>query len=165
MSNTFDLNDLDQMSGFANTEVPETNGAVPDGRYTAFVEHVELNRTKNDKRRLSWRLKIIGPSHVGRCVFNSHILETPQNLKWLKKDLMLCGIELNAWSEMPQRLQDLLDIVLEVQVKTNGDFLNTYFRNRVQLADGVNPRDLAEAGGNQTSAAEANAMFEEDVPF
>lgn len=166
MTNAFDLSDLDHMGDYADTEAPDTNDAVPDGRYTAFVEHIELTHTKTDKRRLSWRLKIIGPSHVGRCVFNDHLLETPDNLKWLKRDLTTCGIELSAWSELPHRLEDLLDLVLEVQVKTKGDYTNCYFRKRVALADGVNPRELAVASdGGDTTAAEVGALFDEDTPF
>ncbi|MFW5828628.1 MAG: DUF669 domain-containing protein [Planctomycetota bacterium] len=166
MSNQFDLTDLDNVSGFADTQVPDIDGDVPDGKYTAFVDHVELTRTKTDKRRLSWRLKIIGPSHVGRCVFTGHLLETPQNLAWLKKDLQTCGFQLSNWSELPNRLEDLLDIVLEIQVKTRGEFTNAYLKRRIELAEGVNPRDLAEAGaGSDASAVEVGALFDEDVPF
>ena len=166
MSDSFNLTDLDQLGNFNDTEVPDTSDSVPDGRYTAFVEHVELTRTKTDKRRLSWRLKIIGPNQIGRCLFTGHLLETKQNLAWLKKDLLICGLELSAWSELPSRLQDLLDIVLEVQVKTRGEFTNAYMKHRVELADGVNPRDLAEAAQRSgASASEVEALFDEDVPF
>lgn len=165
MTQPFDLTDLDELSGYADTDVPDTSDAVPDGTYTAYVDHVELTRTKTDKRRLAWRLKIIGPNHIGRCVFSGHMLETPQNLQWLKRDLKTCGIELAAWSELPRRLADLLDLVLEVQVKTKGDFTNCYFRKRVELADGVNPRELAasQQGGNSMDATAA--LFSDDIPF
>lgn len=166
MTDTFDLADLDDMSGYADTEVPEDNGSVPDGRYTAFVDQVELTKTKTGKRRLSWQMKIIGPNQVGRCVFNGHMLETADNLKWLKRDLKTCGIELSAWSELPQRLQDLLDIVLDIQVKTKGEFQNCYFKSRVELAEGTKPRDLiAEQDGSTVSGSDVAGLFDDDTPF
>ena len=167
MEPAIDLNDLDSHGGFEDIEVPANdNDNVPDGRYTAFVDHVEINLTKNNKRRLSWRLKIIGDSHVGRCLFTGHILETKQNLQWLKRDLTTCGVTLTNWSDLPNRLEDLLDMVLEVQVKTKGQYTNTYFRKKVELADGVNPRELAAAATPSNAAgAQAQALFTDEPPF
>jgi hypothetical protein len=165
MTESFDLTDLDDMSTFADTEVPES-GDIPDGRFRAFVDKVEITRTKNDKRRLSWVLRIIGPTHIGRCLFTGHMLETPDNLKWLKRDLKTLGISLGSWSELPQRLNEFLDMVIEVQVKNKGEHCNAYFRKRIELADGTNPRDLIDAGqAEHANGSDVAALFDDEPPF
>lgn len=166
-NNTFDLNDIDQEETFNDTTDPADSGSVPDGKYTVFVDKVELKFTKNNNRRLAWNLRIIEPTHVGRMIFTGHMLETEQSRGWLKRALLTCNLKLDRWSELPGRLNDLLNVVLEVTVKTNGQYTNVYFNKRIDLDAGTSPQEMMEAQKAQDPArADAlDALQEDTVPF
>ena len=46
----------------------ESYDAVPDGKYQAQVESVELTRTMKGDPMLKWTLKIVGPTQAGRKI-------------------------------------------------------------------------------------------------
>ena len=63
------------------------------------------------------------------------------NIKWLKQDLITCGLALNKVSELPNRLYELLDVKLEVTVKTKGEYANVYLNRRIEMADMTAPSE------------------------
>lgn len=123
--------DLTQYEDEWNDAVVEEDEAptyedVPEGDYATTVEKVELKNSQAGNPMLSWILKITGPKHAGRMLFRHNMLMSSQNLVWLKKDLKICGLQLETLSSLPDRLEELLDLKLAVTVKKNGDFLNSY---------------------------------------
>ena len=46
-----------------------------------------------------------------------------------------CGMDVSALklSELPNRLGELLDVTLEVQKKTNGEYTNVYLNKRIEI--------------------------------
>jgi hypothetical protein len=52
----------------------------------------------------------------------------------VKGDLKTLGINLAKFSELQQRLDELLDVTLEVTKRTRGEYSNVYFNKRIQLA-------------------------------
>jgi hypothetical protein len=54
------------------------------------------------------------------------MLKTEENLKWLKTDLVKCGIFLDKFSDLTTRYIELLDLELDVYVKPKGDNVNVY---------------------------------------
>jgi hypothetical protein len=111
----------------------EGGGDVPDGNYQVFVDKVELRTSKSGDPMLFWQLRIIGPSHANQCLFRYSMIVTKQNMSFLKGDLALCGLELVRLSDLEtdSALAQLLDVKLEVNVKTKGDFQNIYFNKRI----------------------------------
>jgi len=51
-----------------------------------------------------------------------------------KGDLKTLGLELSRFSELSGRLEELLDVTLEVTKRTRGDYTNVYFHRRIRLS-------------------------------
>ena len=132
-SHDIDLANLD--TDFGKSEVEERDfEEVPDGRYQVIVEKVEMARSKQTNTpMLKWQLKILGPHCAGRYLFRNNMIASHENLKWLKTDLVLCGLQLEKLSDLPHRLNELLDVTLEVQKKTNGTYTNVYLNKRIEI--------------------------------
>ena len=104
---------------------------VPDGTYQVKSEKVELRRSRAGNAMLSWQLRILTGDFEGRMLFKNSMLATSDNLRWLKTDLGICDLKLQKLSDLPDRLEDLLDITLEVYAKQDGDFQNVYFNKKL----------------------------------
>lgn len=142
---------------FAEAPIEErTFEDVPDGKYQVNVEKVDLvNAKSSGNPMLRWELKILAPRCQGRVLFRHNVLATRENLKWLKNDLHICGLDLAKASDLPARMRELLDVKLEVTKRTKGDSTNVYFNRRIVL-DGAAPgRDP----GYDATAGEALAPF------
>ena len=121
---------------YAAAEVqPNQFDDVPDGKYQARVEKVELSRTQAGDPMLKWQLRILGPQHAGRMLFRNNVIASRENLKFLKADLLVCGLELGKLSDLGSRLGELLDVALEVTRKTRGEYANVYLNKRIVLDD------------------------------
>jgi len=135
--NDMDLSDLDRDYDGAEADSGRDFDPLPDGTYQVVVDEVELVWTKDRTRRmLKWTLRIISYPHEGRMVWKWNGIERDK-LGWLKRDLAICGLTLDRLSELPRRLGSLLDVCLEVNVKTNKrddrEYQNCYFRKKLQL--------------------------------
>jgi hypothetical protein len=129
----FDLSRFDD--DYAAAPVERENDPIPDGKYQVSIHKVELARSRQtDQPMLKWQLKIIAPKYVGRLIFRNNMLASAENIKWLKQDLFTCGLELAKLSELPDRLTDLLDVGLEVTVKTKGEYSNVFLNRRLDMA-------------------------------
>ena len=125
--NPVDEFDLGQLDG-AYADAPDEDAPVADGNYKTTVERVELKRSKaSDKKMLEWTLRIQGGPYDGRTLWKYSILEE-EHLSRTKTDLKRAGLDLEKISDLPSRLDDLLDATVEVTVKMSGDFLGVYFR-------------------------------------
>lgn len=132
MSDFVDLSQFEEEFVEAPAEREMDN--VPDGKYQVCVDKIELaNSHKSGTPMLKWQLKIIAPNNIGRMIFRNNILKNGDNIKWLKQDLFTCGLELTKLSDLPNRLQELLDVTLEVTVKTKGEYSNTYINRRLSV--------------------------------
>ena len=120
---------------------------VPDGKYQVKVETVELTRTQKGDPMLKWMLRIVGPTHQGRVLWRNNVMATPDNIRWLKKDLYACEVKLARISELPANLSQLLDIHLEVTKKTRGEFDSVFINKRIHtLAGGGSAQAAASLG-------------------
>ena len=126
----FDLAGLDD----AYVDAPDEDGfdAIPDGQYEAVIDRVELKRSKASGRKmLEWEMRITGPTHEGRKVWRYTLLETPENVAWAKKDFRRVGLQLDKLSDLPSRLDELLDVRVSIRKKTRGEFEDIYFQKRL----------------------------------
>ena len=133
-----DVFDLEQFDGdFAATEYDENAGGegLPDGRYQMVVESVKLERSKAGNAMLLWQMRVMGPRYAGKRYWHRNMLITSQNLKWLKRDVYTAGVRIEKVSELPARLEEFRDILLEVQLKTKGDNQNAFINKRLSAAD------------------------------
>lgn len=153
-SESIDLAELDSyQSDFGEAEFEENSSfePVPDGRYQCRVDKAELVRAKTSGApMLRWTLKILGPTHQGRLLWPNNVLRPGPAMKWLKRNLGICGLKLTQITELPSRLHELLDVVIEVQKKSNGPNENYFFNKR-----------LYESGPEQSNTANNT----DDIPF
>ena len=152
--------DLSRFDGdFAEAPVEEKKefDAVPDGKYQVNVDKVEITTAKTSGNpMLKWTLKILAPSQRGRLLWRNNVMATRENIRWLKNDLHVCGLDLQKLSDLPAHLERLLDVKLEVTKRTKGDNENVYFNRRIVLDEGA-----AGTGGGDAHGGSAK----DDIPF
>ena len=148
-NDNLDLSQFDEE--YASAEVEERNFEnVPDGKYQTIIDRIELTTAKTSGNpMLKWTLKILGPTHQGRLLWRNNVMGTQENIKWLKSDLMTCGLELEKLSDLPDNLEKLLDVKLEITKRTRGDNENIYFNRRIVMDD----------------IPDANDELADDIPF
>lgn len=136
--NNDDTMDLAQFDDdFVSADVEEKDfESVPDGKYQVKVDRVELTRSETSGNpMLKWALKILGPTHKGRLLWRNNVIASKDNVKWLKQDLYTCGLQMDKLSDLPGKLEILLDVGLEVTKRTKNEFENIYFNRRIVLSD------------------------------
>ena len=132
---TMDLAQFDDDFVSADVEEKEFE-PVPDGKYQVKVDRVELTRSETSGNpMLKWALKILGPTHKGRLLWRNNVIASKDNVKWLKQDLYTCGLQMDKLSDLPGKLETLLDVGLEVTKRTKNEFENIYFNRRIVLSD------------------------------
>ena len=110
---------------FATAQVPERN-EVPDGRYRVRVDEVRLERSPNGCPLLKWDLSITTGQFTKWHVFKT-IAITTASVPIIKSDLVVLGLHLEKFSDLPLHLESLRGKTLEVSKRTKGNFLNVYF--------------------------------------
>lgn len=136
--NNDDTMDLAQFDDdFVSADVEEKDfESVPDGKYQVKVDRVELTRSETSGNpMLKWALKVLGPTHKGRLLWRNNVIASKDNVKWLKQDLYTCGLQMDKLSDLPGKLETLLDVGLEVTKRTKNEFENIYFNRRIVLSD------------------------------
>lgn len=152
--------ELEQLDGdFLNADVQD--GDVPDGTYQIVIERVYFGKTKKQQNVLKWELGIVGPTCTGRKLYQSHMMVTSDNLKWLKSDLAKCGMDVSGLrlSDLVNRLEELIGIFLEVKVKNDGKYTNVYFQKRIEIQSKWNANEDGTAREGQASPEP------DDLPF
>jgi Protein of unknown function (DUF669) len=126
-----DLSRFDEDFAEASIEDREFD-EIPDGKFQVSVDKVELTTAKSSGNALlKWTLRILGPHYAGRLLWRNNVMASRENIRWLKNDLHICGLDLAKLSDLPSHLSYLLDIQLEVTKRTRGDSANIYFNRRL----------------------------------
>jgi len=151
-----DLTQFD--AAFADAPVEEKEfEPVPDGKYQVNVEKVEITTAKTSGNpMLKWTLRILAPRFRGRLLWRNNVMATRENIKWLKNDLHVCGLDLQKLSDLPANLERLLDVKLEVTKRTKGESENVYFNHRIVLDEGAGSAGGGDAHGGSSA---------DDIPF
>jgi hypothetical protein len=126
---TVRLSDFDQ--DFSNTEAPSYD-EVPDGKYQVSVHGVRLSNSQKGDPMIKWDLVVIAGSYQGRHIFKNSVI-TQSALPYVKADLQTLGMQLAKFSDLAARLDELLDLTLEVTKRTRGDYANVYFNKRLNI--------------------------------
>jgi hypothetical protein len=104
------------------------------------VDRVELTTAKTSGNpMLKWHLRILAPRCEGRMLWRNNVMATRENIRWLKNDLHVCGLDLQKLSDLPAHLDQLLDVKLEVTKRAKGDSENVYFNRRIVMEDAGAP--------------------------
>jgi hypothetical protein len=128
-----DLSHLDEE--YAETEVPEQEfSPIPDGKYQVLVERAEIATAQTSGNpMLKWTLRILGPAFRDRLLWKNSVLLSGL-LQYVKKDLQTCGVHIQKISDLPDQLEKLLDIRLEIVKKTKNESESIYFNKLISRA-------------------------------
>jgi len=122
--------DLSQYDAdFEHAEAAESE-EVPDGKYQVRVQAARLNKSQAGNPMLQYDLVVISGQHTGRHIFKNSVL-TSNAMPFFKADLKVLEIELPKLSDLPNRLDVMLDQTLEITKKTKGEYSNVYFNKRL----------------------------------
>ena len=116
---------------FDSVEAPGFD-EVPDGKYQVRIDSVRLDSSQKGDPMIKWDLVVISGSHADRHIFKNSVI-TQASLPYVKGELKTLGIELAKFSALAGRLEELLDVTLEVTKRTRGDYTNVYFNRRIQI--------------------------------
>ena len=170
-------------------EVKDSNyDTLPDGKYQARIDSVRIEESRKDNTPyLAWDLIVMSGANAGRHIFRRNGFD-PNQLDFLKKDLTTCGLNIRL-SQLESALPDLLDLIVDVQLKTgkpgpNGQVYQNCYINRVAHAPSENemsakaappvtpPKQTTPATRQtQTKAAgkpnmsQPPAQYDDDLPF
>ncbi|MEK0426899.1 MAG: hypothetical protein RJB11_2990 [Planctomycetota bacterium] len=131
---------------FESAEAPSYE-EVPDGKYQVKIQTAKLESSQKGDPMIKFDLEIISGSQAGRHIFKNSVI-TQASLPYVKADLKTLGLELARFSELSGRLEELLDVTLEITKRTRGDYTNVYFNRRLNIA-----------------RASSNSLADENLPF
>ena len=129
---------------YAGAQVTGPDTPVPDGRYHVDIESVVLKRSGGGDPMLEYTFVIVseGP-HQGRKVWY-HRTITEKTLKWVKQELVVCGLNIARISEVAEHLPSLTKARLDITIRTKNEHRNIYFNRRLDLPEGG--ANVIEAG-------------------
>ena len=131
-----DLADFDDAFAEADCDPDCDADLLSDGRYRVVVEKAELEVSRADNKMLVWRMRVLGPQFAGRKLWHRNMIMSKNNLRWLKRDLMTAGLELEKLSDLPNRIGELADVMLEIQLKTRAGTQNSFINKRLMVPSG-----------------------------
>lgn len=109
---------------------PLDSGEVPDGRHTVRLADVQLGRSRNGDPMLTYDVVVLAGPHARRHLFKNAVI-TSASLPLVKRDLITLGLELEPFSSLPQRLDEVMGCTLDVTKRTNDEYVNVFFNKRV----------------------------------
>ena len=117
---------------FDTAEAPSQD-EVPDGKYQVRIDSVRLEHSQKGDPMIKWDLIVLSGSQAGRHIFKNSVI-TAASLPFVKGDLKTLGLVLTKFSELAGRLEELLDVTLELTKRTKGEYANVYFNRRIEIA-------------------------------
>jgi hypothetical protein len=117
------LSKFDELYGAApvTESAPSTTDAsdIPDGEYDVVVEDVAFSQDTTTPK-LVWTFRIRDGSYSGRVLRKVRPV-TERTVVFVKEDLTKCGMQLDTFSDLPNRIEELRGACLPV-LKRDGDF-------------------------------------------
>ena len=112
---------------------------VPDGKYQIRVNSVKLAQSQKGNPMIKWDLIVISGQYTDRHIFKNSVI-TAASLPFVKGDLETLWLSLTKFSDLPNHLESLLDLNVEVTKRTKGEYTNVYFNKRLQIAESIADR-------------------------
>lgn len=147
------LASFDDAFAEAPTPVRGASGSVPDGKYQVKIDKVQIrNNVNTQATELAFQLKVLNGEHAGRIIFHQRQLDDPERMSYLRGDLHVCGVEISSLSQLPRSLENFLDIMLEVQVKSktsktdpSKSYQNVYLNKRITDGGDMDGANFSES--------------------
>jgi hypothetical protein len=94
---------------------------IPDGEYETVVEDIVLTDNPPAAQAIVWTFKIREGSHSGRLLRKVRPV-TERTIGWVKEDFTKFGLTLDAFSDLPNRIEELRGKGVPVVKRGGGDF-------------------------------------------
>jgi hypothetical protein len=105
--------------------------SLPDGKYRVAVERLELTTAKTSGQpMLKWWLRVAGGQFDGRLLFKNRVI-SDATLEWVRKEMLVCELELRPFSSLPERLGELHGAALAISKVTKNGYENIYINRRL----------------------------------
>lgn len=141
--------DLSRFNTLYRTEVPSDAApipnTIPDGRYEVVIAEASLTKSqRSGNPMIRYVLRITGSTFRDR-IFRKHSAITENTIRFVRKELEICGLQLERFADLKSRVHELEGVELEVVRVTKGEDTNIYFNRALSAhsqADGVAEDDL-----------------------
>ena len=141
--------DLSRFNSLYRTETPSDAApmvhTVPDGRYEVVVAEATLTKSqRSGNPMIRFVLRITGSTFRDR-ILRKHSAITENTIRFVRKELETCGLRLEQFADLKNRIHELEGVELEVVKVTKGEDSNIYFNRAITAqsqADGVADDDL-----------------------
>ena len=90
---------------------------IPDGEYATVIEDIALTHNSPSAPAIVWTFRIRGGSHSDRLLRKVRPI-TERTVAWVKEDLIKCGLKLDAFSDLPNRIEELRGLSVRVAKRT-----------------------------------------------
>lgn len=133
---------------------------LPDGKYQARIDVARIEENEEYHTvNLAWEFEVTTGEYQGRRIFKRSQLDNEERLVYLKTDLDRLGVKLDRLSDIESVLHQLLDLVVEVYLKTGkpNDKGKTYQNCYIN-------RLVGEKKGDSLSSGWVD-VDEKDLPF
>lgn len=121
LSPEVDLSRFDDEYARASTQQAQTPfyDEIPDGFYDASIEEVQIGQTANTGNpMIVWKLRIQGPECRGKAITKVRVI-TDKTLAYLKQDLERLEVRLERLSELPHRIDEMIDRPVRIFKRSN----------------------------------------------
>jgi hypothetical protein len=92
-----------------------------NGEYATVVEGVTLTNSSTSTPTIAWTFQIRGGSHSGRLLRKVRPI-TERTIAWVKEDLLKCGLKLDLFSDLSNRIEELRGACVPVLKRGDSDF-------------------------------------------
>jgi len=103
------------------TPFNNVNSDIPDGEYEAVVEDIALTHGSTSTSTIVWTFKIFGGSHSDRLLRKVRPI-SERTISWVKEDLTKCGLKLDVFSDLSNRIDELRGARVAVLKRGDNDF-------------------------------------------
>jgi hypothetical protein len=102
-------------------EGAQPNSGIPDGEDSAVVEEVTLMQSSMSAPTIAWTFRIRGGTQSDRLLRKARPI-TERTIGWVKEDFTKCGLELNVFSELSSRIEELRGASVTILKRGDNDF-------------------------------------------
>lgn len=154
MNTSFAFEDQIDLSRFntlyrtvSTSDAAPMSNQIPDGRYEVVVAEATLTTSQSSGNpMIRWVLRISGAAFRDRILRKYNAI-TENSIRVVRKELEVCGLQLDKFEDLKSRVKELEGVELEVQQVTKGEFTNIYFNRAI------------------TSHTQADGVANDDIPF
>ena len=119
------INDNDFASLWNDSPASEMVGGgnydnLPDGKYSARINSVRFEMSKNGKQMIAWDFVITdNDKFTGRHVFHHQFVTSQKSIGYVKAQFAKLGLDVCSYEQMQAVFASILDAIVDITLKTS----------------------------------------------